>query len=156
DRQDICDLIRSLKNRAEVLDVVRGAHAMPGLQDLRDFLSHRRNIRGISHLDIDRLNPFVLDEIIYNRDRNQNRLVVDFVLAEGARLLTERPDYAEIQLMNLNRLPDGGRKAAEHADGELLREHGHVFAQAHIALVEAAAAEDYQISDLGVVLIHAI
>ncbi len=95
-------------------------------------------------------------EILHYRDRNQNRLIRDFTLAERARLFPERADNRELQLIDLDVLPQCRSWASEHSYCELVGEHRHVLAQSNVALIEAPPAQYHDVADMRILVIYAV
>ncbi len=61
-----------------------------------------------------------------------------------------------MQVLDLDLLSYGSGSAPKQPAGELFREHGHLRAEAHIVCIDIPAAQQQEVSDDGVVLVHAV
>src|SRR5690348_6686660 len=86
---------------------------MPLLENLGHSLGYRWHIARVPHLNVDRLHALERNEILHDRNRDQDRFIPDFSLPEAAGLFAKRSDYCELQLINLDRFADRGALAAE-------------------------------------------
>ena len=113
-----CDGVGRLQDRYQILHVVLSASAMTALQNLTDLFGDSGYIGCISHLHVDRLNLFVLHEVLHHRDGNQYCFITDFALSKRCGFFAKRADHSELQLADFDGLSDGRILAAEYADGQ--------------------------------------
>src|SRR5690242_14071056 len=129
---------------------------MPLLENLGHSHSCRRHIACVSHLNVDWLHALERDEILHDRNRNQDCFISDFSLPEAACLFAKCSDYRKLQLVNLDRLADRGALAAKNSYSQFVRQQRDMLAQANIAVVESPALDNHQIADIGVMRIDTI
>jgi hypothetical protein len=129
---------------------------MPLMQDIRNLFSDGRDVLGIPDLQINRLYPLKLHEVTHDADGNQDGLIRDFALAEGACLFTKNADDRELQLADFEGLTQGCVFAPEEPNREFVRDHGHSGAKSHVAFVKTAPVQDQQISDSRIILIDTV